>query len=142
MRRQKGLALDVDEQVLKLPRAVECFQKISADPELKLQLPGRGCLAGRVVKHALDVVETTHRKHEPLVYKFGITHCPVYRYRNNRYGYKVDTHQKWEAMIVLFASHESVGPSFLEGALIQTYKGNLTISSTFCQNVPRVKYSF
>ena len=59
MRRQKGLALDVDEQVLKLPRTVECFQKISADPELKLQLPGRGCLAGRVVKHALDVVETS-----------------------------------------------------------------------------------
>ena len=44
------------------------------------------------------------------------------------YGYASDPFQKWEKLVVLYASTEPIGPSFLESALIQKYKGALFLS--------------
>lgn len=60
-----------------------------------------------------------------MVYKFGFTKHPAVRFRNRTYGYAFDPHQQWQAMVVIFASHESTGPAFLESALVQKYKGLL-----------------
>ena len=119
------MALGLDERLLALKRTGECFRMILGDNDLKLQLPPEGSLAGRVLSHAVNTVENTLRKFSPMVFKLGFTTCPVTRWRNTRYGYKADRHQQWEAMTILFASHEFTGPSFLEAALIRTYKGNL-----------------
>ena len=122
----KGLSWphSLDEKLMKLERTTECFNKIVSDPKLELQLPKRGCLAGGVIKHAMDVFDKTSRLHSPMVYKFGYTHCPKYRFYNNKFGYAVDKHQRWQSMIILFASHETAGPSFLEAFLIEKFKGN------------------
>lgn len=115
----------LDEKLMKLERTTECFNKIFSDPLLELQLPKRGCLAGGVIKHAMDVIDETMRLHSPMVYKFGYTHCPKYRFHNKQFGYAVDKHQRWQSMIILFASHETAGPSFLEAILIEKFRGNL-----------------
>ncbi|CAK9106713.1 unnamed protein product [Durusdinium trenchii] len=57
-----------------------------------------------------------------MVFKIGFTHCPHSRLRNPVFGYLGEL-QKWERMVIVFASSEAVGPAFLEAALIQKYKG-------------------
>ena len=123
------VTLGLDERLLTLNRTSQCFNRITEDSDVTLQLPPVGCLAGRVLSHAVDIVDKTLRKFSPVVFKVGFTTCPVSRWRNSRYGYKVDRYQKWQTMIVLFASHEFTGPAFLEAALIRMYKGDLTLIS-------------
>ena len=108
-----------------LERSAECFEKILADPKLQLQLPKSGCLPGTAMKHSIDLAERTIQQQWPVVYKIGFTHCPHTRFHNSKFGYAVDMHQQWQTMVILFASHESVGPSFVEAALIQKFKGTL-----------------
>lgn len=125
------LAADLDEKILHLDRTMDCFNKIRSDPLLELKLPSKNSRSGQVVKHAIEVVQRTLEGHGPMVYKCGFTHCPFSRFRNRKYGYAVDKVQKWEKMIILFASHESVGPAFLEGCLIQKFKGNSNVICIF-----------
>ena len=66
------------------------------DQMLELQLPLRGSRSGQVVRHAIEAVERIHQKQSPMVYKRGFTHCPVSRFRNQKYESIVDPHQKWE----------------------------------------------
>ena len=119
------MTLGLDESLRKLDRTSECFTKIYNDPKLELRLPKQGCLPGLVVKHTMDVVDKILHAQSPVVYKFGFTHCPHFRFWNSKFGYAVDPHQKWQTMCILFASHESTGPAFLEASLIQKYKSNL-----------------
>lgn len=125
------LAADLDEKILNLDRTMDCFNKIRSDPLLELKLPSRNSRSGQVVKHAIEVVQRTLERQGPMVYKCGFTHCPFSRFRNRKYGYAVDKYQKWEKMIILYASHESVGPAFLEGCLIQKFKGNSNVICIF-----------
>lgn len=118
------LTLELDEKVLQLSRTSECFHKIYADPQLELQLPRKGAKSGHIVRHAIAVVQKTLDKWGPMVFKCGFTHCPSTRWRNRKFGYAVDRYQKWEQMIILYVSHESAGPSFLESCLIQTFKSS------------------
>ena len=46
---------------------------------------------------------------------------------NDLYGYKFDR-DKWTAMVILYQSEESGGPSMLEASLIDIYKGILVES--------------
>ncbi|CAE7815448.1 nipblb, partial [Symbiodinium necroappetens] len=57
-----------------------------------------------------------------MVYKIGYSYDPHNRFFNRSFGY-VHERQKWEKMIVVYVSHETLGPAFLEAALIQRFKG-------------------
>ena len=91
---------------------------------LECQLPKKGSMSGMIVKHAFATLDKTLAQHGPMVFKIGFTHCPHSRLRNPVFGYLGEL-QKWERMVIVFASSEAVGPAFLEAALIQKYKGCL-----------------
>jgi hypothetical protein len=118
------LTKHIDEELWNIERAPHCFAKLLADPQLEFQLPRIGCSTGTVVRHAIDTFEKISRKHEPLVFKFGWTHDPQNRFRNTKYGYIRDPHQKWQTMVVLYASNEPIGPAFLEACLIEKYQSH------------------
>ena len=96
---------------------------------IAFKLPAWNALAGRVLDHAVQVIESLFRKHEPLIYKVGVTHSPVWRWCNPIYGY-VAARDKWSNMMVFHCSPEPYGPSMLEAALIDKYKGVLSIHFT------------
>ena len=116
----------VDHKDIKnLPRASEVFSLIEKDPSLSYSLPAVGSTGGRVLQHAHSVYERIHRENFPMISKFGITHCAHFRMHNAIYGYR-GGRDKFEHLMVLFASTERVGPAFLESALIHSYIGSLT----------------
>ena len=115
----------LDDRVMKLKRTTSCLNKIYADPKLDCQLPRKGSVSGSVLKHAICSLERALATQGPLVFKIGYTHCPHFRFHNPVFGYACDPYQKWETMVAVFVSSEPTGPSFLEAALIQQYKGHL-----------------
>lgn len=121
----KALDLTIDEAIWKLDRAQDCFQKILEDPQLEFQLPKKHSVTGVILKHAIETIEKKLSKYGPMVYKIGFTSDPQSRFRNPKWGYAHDPYQKWECMVLLHASYESIGPSFLESCLIEKYKGSL-----------------
>lgn len=125
-------AVKISAEVLKIKRTADCFAFIDEDPKIELKLPKRDCNTGFILKHACSVVDSVLKEWGPAVYKIGYTHCPKYRMHNRQFGYLHDKHQAWEKMIVLYCSHESVGPAFLEAALIHKHKGH---SSAFNRHV-------
>ena len=90
---------------------------------LLFRLPHKGLLAGAVLQHSIRVVEEYFKELEPLVFKFGWTHNPIWRWTNALYGYCQDR-DIWSQMIILHVSHEAFGPAMLEAALINQYQGN------------------
>ena len=76
-----------------------------------------------MLKHAFGVMEKLLSKHWPMIYKIGFTSDPHLRFWNSRYGYAQDPHHEWELMVIVYAAMDSVGPAFVEAALIQKYKG-------------------
>ena len=135
-------ASHLDQRILGLARTWECFSMVQQDPMLSCKLPKVGALSGSVLKHAIQVYESTMKEFGPLVFKFGWTHCPVFRLRNKKFGYLNDV-LGWEKMIILYASSEAVGPSFLESALIEKYRGafplleNMVLSWVWLANVKK-----
>ena len=117
----------LDDSVLKLKRTAECFHKVSEDPYLDCYLPPKGSSSGKVLLHACRVIDSTLERKGPMVFKVGWTHCPSFRFRNSKYGYCYDRYQKWEQLVVLHTSVEPIGPSYLEAALIEKYRGILDI---------------
>ena len=119
----------LDPDVAALPRSSRCFTQIYNDPKLDCRLPRRGsaCTAGAILRHAFDTMDKLTAQHWPMVYKIGFTHDPHARFWNSRYGYAADNFQKWQSMVIVFASPECVGPSYVEAALVQKYKGFLAI---------------
>ena len=75
--------------------------------------------------HGFQVLEKVLHEAKPMVYKIGYTHCPFTRFFNRKFGYVRDPHQKWEKMVVVYVSDETVGPSFLEAAMIHCHRGPL-----------------
>ena len=108
-----------------IPRASEVFSLIEKDTSLSYSLPAVGSTAGKVLQHAHSVYERIHRENFPMIFKFGIAHCAHFRMHNAIYGYR-GGRDKFEHLMVLFASTERVGPAFLESALIHSYIGSLT----------------
>ena len=91
---------------------------------LRYMLPSPGVTAGRVLHHAKCSVATLLRKNEPMIYKIGYTHDPVWRWSNKLYGYKF-AKDRWSHMVVLYQSVEPFGPAMLEACLIDMFKGIL-----------------
>ena len=90
---------------------------------LAFRLPRKGLVAGSVLQHALCVVQEYFTKLEPLVFKFGWTHNPIWRWSDDMYGYTQDV-DIWSEMVILHVSHEAYGPAMLEAALISMYQSN------------------
>ncbi|CAE7723928.1 nipblb [Symbiodinium sp. CCMP2456] len=114
--------LRLDSNILSLPRTVDVFHKLLSTDRMSLKLPRPGALAGQVIKHGIRVLEDTLASYGPMVYKIGYSYDPHNRFFNRSFGY-VHERQKWEKMIVVYVSHETLGPAFLEAALIQRFKG-------------------
>ena len=91
------------------------------------KLPRKNLSAGTVLQHAVRTIERYFEQYNPCIWKIGWTHDPIWRWGNNLYGYGVGQ-EKWEQMVIIFASHEPHGPAFLESALIEKYKSFLVLS--------------
>ena len=97
---------------------------------ISYNLPADGSLAGKVLLHASREMEKLFRKHEPMIWKVGYTHNPLWRWTNDLYGYS-SARDKWSSMVVLYISKEPFGPAMLEAALIDKFRSISPASSYF-----------
>ena len=88
---------------------------------IAFKLPKWNSISGKVLGHALQVIETLFEKLDPMIFKFGITHNPAWRWSNSLYGYKYGC-EKWSNMLVIYSSWEPYGPAMLEATLIEKFK--------------------
>ena len=88
---------------------------------INFRLPTAHAVAGKVLNHACDVVDTLIERHQPCIFKVGFTHDVVWRWCNNLYGYAFDR-DKWSNMTVMYISSEPFSVAMLEAALISKYK--------------------
>ena len=91
---------------------------------LDYKLPPADCSEGRVIQHAKQVMSNLFKKHDPMIFKFGYTHNPTWRWTNRLYGYVLDKH-KYTNMVVIYQSAECRGPAMLEACLIDIYRSFL-----------------
>ena len=89
-----------------------------------VRIPQKSLITGCVLRHALAVTDGYLARHRPMVFKFGFSHSPLWRWRNPIYGYCHDE-VSWTEMIILHMSHEAYGPAMLEACLINRYQGTL-----------------
>lgn len=80
-------------------------------------------VAGAVLRHAISVLEKLFKREEPLTFKVGFTHNPIWRWTNDIYGYRY-AKEKWSNMIILHFAFEPYSPAMLEAALIEKYQRN------------------
>ena len=88
---------------------------------IRFALPPFRCTAGVALRSAIRQTEVLFRKHEPLIYKFGFTHSPLWRWTNALYGYAHAT-DSWSEMVILYVTKESSGAAMMEAALIEKYQ--------------------
>ena len=119
-----SLAIRLDSKIQSLPRTHEVFEKMLASQEFIIKLPKANALAGQVTRHGINIIEETLRLHGPMVYKIGFSYNPYNRWHNKSFGYKYEK-QRWQRMTIIYISSETMGPAFLEAALIQRFKGPL-----------------
>ena len=83
-----------------------------------------GSSAGRILRHAISVMDDLCQWKAPLLFKIGFTHDPVWRWTNNIYGYYHEG-EGWTNMIILHVSREPYSAAMLEASLIEKYQSNL-----------------
>lgn len=86
--------------------------------------------AGKILAHSIGCLENLFRKEEPLIFKVGFTHNPVWRWSNDLYGYG-HAREKWTNMIIFHYAKEPYSPAMLEAALIDKYKSTFDAISSF-----------
>lgn len=122
----------MDQATLSLTRTQSCFESIENDEMLDYALPKKpNMVAGSIIRHCLETTETLIEAQRPCIFKIGYTHCAAYRFHNSQFGYRYDV-DKWEKMIVIYAASERISPAFVEGALIQHFKGFLIANICDC----------
>lgn len=94
--------------------------------QIQFQLPRPHALAGSVLQHCTNLLERLIQCHYPLIFKIGVTHCPVWRWGSKLYGYSTCP-EKWSRMIVMHLAEESHSIGMLEAALIDNYASNLSL---------------
>ena len=116
-------------------RLQDLKSEASSVSAIAFSLPKADCTAGVVLQHSVNVIERIFAKYDPVIFKVGFTHNPLWRWTSHLYGYCF-AGEKWSDMIVFYASREACGPAMLEAALIEKYKsapvafGFARISST------------
>lgn len=118
-----------DDDLMHLSRTQEVFEKIEREPHMSYKLPKPGATAGRVLAHATTVFGALFESQTPMTFKFGITHCAWFRWYHRPYGYKYGI-EKFDRMMIIFASSNPHGPAFLEAALIQRFGSCSAIHSS------------
>ena len=101
--------------------SAEC-QKLGC---IALKLCHLNAVAGAILHHAISTLEIFFRREEPLIFKIGFTHNPIWRWSNETYGYKV-AREKWSNMIILHYAKEPHGPAMLEASLIEKFRSIYT----------------
>ena len=91
---------------------------------IDVKLCDLNALAGTVLRHSIDVMNGLIENKQPLIFKVGFTHNPIWRWSNDIYGYKKDK-EKWSNMIVFHYAREPFSPAMLESALIEKFKSIL-----------------
>ena len=127
----------LDRATLELARTRECFQLIEGEPCLEYCLPTRpNMTAGAKLKHCYQILDGILERFKPCIYKIGYTHCAYFRFFNQLFGYAHEK-DKWEKMLVVYASSEAISPSFVEGAMIQRHKGSSSghLTCFFCTGI-------
>ena len=119
-----------------LPRSMDVFRKIERDVNLSLQLPRAGSTPGRVLQHSVSLFEALLSKHQPMTFKFGITHDAAVRWHNTKFGYKYSK-DPFSHMIIIYAAANPHGPAFLEAMLIDRFGSFL-----FAKRLPRLLVQF
>lgn len=115
----------LDPQTLWLPRTLEAFSDIVADPHIDYALPPRVSMSsGDVLEHIKAVIDRVVIRLKPATFKIGFTHDPAFRWNNRTFGYirEVD---KWTGMMVVWAGSNATVGAYVEAAMILHYKGNL-----------------
>ena len=110
-----------DADLCGLDRTTEVFNLIEQEKHMSYSLPKPGVTAGRVLAHATREIEDLMRRHVPMTFKIGITHCARFRWYHKPYGYKHGL-ERFEFMHIIFAAANPVGPAFLEAALIDKFR--------------------
>ena len=109
----------------KQPRPVQvqsCTAECLTVACISYVVPGSGAVAGKVLQHAVQQVQSLIRSHGPLLFKIGFTHDPTWRWTNSLYGYVHDA-DGWTDMLIVYVSDEPFGPGMLEASLIDKFKG-------------------
>ena len=78
--------------------------------------------AGKILHHAIGTLENLFKQEDPMIFKIGFTHDPVWRWENDIYGYSM-AKEKWTTMLILHYSREPFTPAMLEAALIEKFNG-------------------
>ena len=128
-----GVSLHCPGPYTKFARQIDCkkplggpasatMTTISHEECVAFDLPKTGASAGSVLRHSQNVFGKLKAKHEPMIYKFGFTHNPMWRWKNPMYGY-AKARDGWTNMVVLYVSHEHYSPAMLEAALIDKHIG-------------------
>ena len=94
-------------------------------------VPQSGAVAGRVLQHASQKVQSLIRAQGPLLFKIGFTHDPIWRWTNSLYGYVHDA-AGWTNMLIRYISDEPFGPGMLEASLIDKFHGNYVSVQCVC----------
>ena len=116
--RSRGCLLPDD--IKDLPRSADVFRRMDQDPVLSYRLPGPRATAGKVLEHACSTFQSLMRQWQPITFKFGITHCPSFRWHNQQFGYKFSL-DPFDELLVVYACGNPHGPAFLEAALIEKF---------------------
>ncbi len=88
---------------------------------IKLDLCDLKASAGVVLRHSIRVLETLFKREEPLIFKIGFSHNPIWRWTNDIYGYRY-AREQWSNMIILHFAYEPYTPAMLEAALIEKFQ--------------------
>ena len=113
-----------DGDITKLPWFTDIALPCQKWDSIKFDVPKIDASAGSVLKHSLRVLDGIFKRNEPLIFKIGWTHSPIWRWTNKLYGYQ-KAQDGWSHMTVLFVTDEPYSPGMLEAALIERYSSDL-----------------
>lgn len=113
----------LNDNILLLPRTNSLFQKMDDHPLITYDLCQKGALPGRVLKHVFGAIDKYRKAARPCIFKVGLTHDPVFRFTNDKFGY-IHAKPPWDGMKVVFCSYESISTSYVEAAAIQRFMGH------------------
>ena len=79
---------------------------------IEVKIPKVNLMAGRVLAHCIAVIETLFKMWDPMIFKLGYTHDPIWRWSNDLYGY-CQSREKWSNMVILWISDEPFAPAYV-----------------------------
>ena len=118
----------LDDDIKDLERTREIFLHLDRDPVLSYKLPPPHVTAGKILHHACSVFHSLLDRWQPMTFKFGITHCPSWRWHNTQYGYKF-SRDPFQELLVVYVAGNPHGPAFLEAALIEKFGSYLVATN-------------